>query len=72
MNCFICKSSVSTHDPIGDHVCMDCPECGEYKISGTAIKFLESKPTDPDLIREILDAKRDLGKIVPMLTAMDI
>ena len=37
MRCFICELKAIEEKPLGDYRHVHCDNCGEYKISGTAI-----------------------------------
>jgi DNA-directed RNA polymerase subunit RPC12/RpoP len=41
MKCFICAAESNEVPSSGDYKQIACPECGEYKISGTAIALFK-------------------------------
>ncbi|MFJ7312897.1 hypothetical protein ACIQVE_09025 [Pseudomonas sp. NPDC098747] len=41
MECFICGTESSEVPSAGDYKQLACPECGEYKLSGTAIALFK-------------------------------
>ena len=65
MECFICGSESSEVLPLGDYRQLACPECGEYKISRTAIKTIENKSLvfDIERTREWLNSFLGTGQI---------
>jgi len=65
MECFICKSKANEVTPSGDYKQLACPECGEYKISGTATKAIENKRLIFDIqrSREWLNSFLGTGQI---------
>ena len=65
MECLICKSKANEVTPSGDYKQLACPGCGEYKISGTAIKTIENKRLVFDIqrTREWLNSYLGTGQI---------
>lgn len=41
MDCYICQAKSTELDPTGDYQRLVCPECGEYKISNTALELMK-------------------------------
>lgn len=49
VKCFICKLEASEVKALGDYRQIDCPQCGEYKIIGTAIALFEEHNCEFDV-----------------------
>jgi nucleoside 2-deoxyribosyltransferase len=43
-NCPICKASSTVDPPAGDALNWHCPQCGSYRLAGTAESILREKP----------------------------
>jgi hypothetical protein len=43
-NCPICKSGSTVDPPTGDALNWHCPQCGSYRLVGTAESLLREKP----------------------------
>jgi len=41
MDCYICQAKPTELDRSGDYQRLACPECGEYKISNTALELMK-------------------------------
>jgi len=65
MECFICGTESSEVLPLGDYKQLACPECGEYKISDTAIQTMNNNnyKFDVDLARRWLAMHLGTGEI---------
>jgi predicted RNA-binding Zn-ribbon protein involved in translation (DUF1610 family) len=65
MECFICGTESAQVLPSGDYKQLVCPECGEYKISDTAIQTMKNNNYrfDVDLARRWLAMQLGSGTI---------
>jgi DNA-directed RNA polymerase subunit RPC12/RpoP len=43
MECFICSAESSEVPSTGDYKQLACPECGEYRLSGTAFALFKEQ-----------------------------
>jgi len=70
MECFICGTESSEVPSSGDYTRLACPECGEYKISDTAIQTMKNNnyKLDVDLARRWLAMHLGTGEI-PLINA---
>jgi hypothetical protein len=73
MKCFACNELVEELPTYGsDHVCIVCPFCGKYKVTGTAKTMIENRNIDPAVIADILDNKRRTSDDIPTIDSMDL
>ena len=65
MECFICGTESNEVLPSGDYRQLACPECGEYKISDTAVQTMKNNSWrfDIDLTRRWLASQQGSGTI---------
>ncbi|WP_210013981.1 hypothetical protein [Pseudomonas palmensis] len=65
MECFICQAKSTKLDPTGDHQRLACPECGEYKISNTALDLMKKNKLrfNVDIARDWLRRHQGSGEI---------
>ena len=65
MECFICATNAREVTPSGDYKQLACPECGEYKISNTAIQVMKNdgRKFDIERSREWLNSFLGSGQI---------
>lgn len=65
MECFICGTDATEIPPLGDHKRLACPQCGEYKISNTAIQVMKNnwRKFDIERSREWLNSFLGSGQI---------
>jgi len=65
MECFICATDSSEVPSSGDYKQLACPDCGEYRISGTAIALFKEHNWrfDVDLTRRWLTSQLGTGKL---------
>ena len=70
MDCFICAQESSEVPSLGDYKRLACPQCGEYKISRTAIDTMETngRKFDVDLTRRWLASQQGSGNI-PLISS---
>jgi predicted RNA-binding Zn-ribbon protein involved in translation (DUF1610 family) len=66
--CPICDNSAQRFPIIRDNEHYICPECGEYKISGTDLKILENKPLialERNRVSQAIRNSRSDGLLIP-------
>ena len=65
LECFICGTESNEVLPSGDYRQLACPECGEYKISDTAVQTMKNHnyKFDVDLTRRWLAIQQGSGTI---------
>lgn len=73
--CPVCGSASEGGHSIGDSTVFICPQCGGYRLSGTAIALFEKgtlqKP-DPRLFRDLVRRKRGTSSEYPTITSGDL
>ncbi len=57
LNCLICKASAKELTPEKEGVHLDCPECGQYTVSGSMVRMFD--------VRELDIGKRKTGPEAP-------
>lgn len=64
MNCYICGKDFSVIQRPDSEEC-HCPDCGAYRISGTALKFYREKnwKFDVNLVRQWLASNQSSDQI---------
>lgn len=69
MECFICGTESSAAQGSGHH-CLKCPQCGDYRISNSAMSLLEENQwqLDADMTRRWITSYR-LGGSIPMVSS---
>ena len=75
MNCPICGTASKVGPGTGDNTVIICPQCGGYKLSGTAETMFEKgtlKKPDPVKFREIVKRKRGKSTEYPLITQGDL
>ena len=75
MTCPICGSTASGGHSIGDSTVVICPQCGGYRIAGTAITLLENgKLMKPEAraFRELVKRKRGKTTEYPVISSGDL
>ncbi|CAI8791495.1 TFIIB-like protein [Pseudomonas jessenii] len=65
MKCLICGDSAASADTGADYVERDCPECGRYRITGTALALMKAHGWrfDVDLTRKWIAEHQGTGSI---------
>lgn len=74
VQCPICESAATGGYRIGDAVLIECPQCGSYRLSGTALVLLrEGALPRPDAqrFREIVTRKRGTSNEYPVIGSDD-
>lgn len=71
MRCYICEKQAVEAPRAGDGENIDCPECGEYAISGTAVAMLRRDVRVFNLARsrEWLAEERAQGQQRPLINS---
>lgn len=65
--CLICHGTAELKIPTGDFSHVICSECGEYKMSGTAITEKGQRELQVDATRRWLNQQRQSGTSVPLI-----
>ena len=60
-NCPLCGAEAQKADPTGDADRYDCPECGEYKITGSEEAVIKANPSKAQEHRERIVRERERG-----------
>ena len=70
MKCFICSTESNEVPAAGDYKQLACPECGEYRLSGTAITLFEQNKWkfNVEFTRLWLESQRS-GGTIPLVTS---
>lgn len=73
--CPVCGAASDGGPSPGDSTLFACPQCGGFRLSGTAIAQLQNgtlqKP-DPDRFRELVQHKRGNSTDFPTITSGDL
>lgn len=71
MRCYICDTQAVEAPRTGDGENIDCPECGEYAISGTAVSMLlkDLRVFNLARSREWLAEERAQGQPRPLINS---
>jgi len=75
LTCPICNSRAAGGHAVGDDTVVICPNCGGYRLSGTAQALLRNGtlPTvDPQRFRDLVARKRGSSAEYPVITSGDI
>ncbi|VVP11749.1 hypothetical protein PS854_03336 [Pseudomonas fluorescens] len=70
MKCFICSTESNEVPSAGDYTQLDCPQCGEYRLSGTAIALFKEHnwKFNVEFTRLWLESQRS-GGTIPLITS---
>lgn len=73
MKCYICKGEAELlGSQGGDFEHVKCGDCGEYKVSGSALSNSKIHRLDLEKIRQKLKREREKTGEVPMISTMDL
>lgn len=71
--CAICRTPASTTPSNGDSLHQNCPRCGEFRVTGTAVRMLENQQS-PEEIAKLSGWVRDRNSedIIPKISSIDL
>lgn len=75
MKCPVCSTVSGGGYNIGDSTVIICPQCGGYRLAGTAITLFEKgtlKRPDPAWFRDLVQRKRGKSTEYPVITPGDL
>lgn len=75
LTCPICKSDATGGHRVGDATVIICPNCGGYRLSGTALALLQSGSLlspEPQRFRELVLRMRGSSTDYPVITSGDL
>jgi hypothetical protein len=67
MDCYLCKAAATEKKGHGGRLPVDCPGCGNYEISSSAIGMISSRRVDVEALRPWLDAQRESPQDAPYI-----
>ena len=73
--CPICAAVCEGGHAIGDSTVFICPQCGGYRLAGTAVALLKKgtlQPPDPEWFRDLVKRKRGASADYPLITSGDL
>lgn len=73
--CPICDASAGGGHAIGDTTVIICPQCGGYRLAGTAgamLKLGTLRKPEPERFQEIVRSKRGTSDDYPVITPGDL
>lgn len=75
ISCPICGAASEGGHAVGDSTVFICPQCGGYRLAGTAQELLELgtlQPPEPDKFRDLVKRKRGDSIDYPTITSGDL
>lgn len=70
MECFVCNNLADAREPEGDYAELSCPECGEYRVSGSVVRLLDKgRWLSTVAMQQWLEEQRRDGTPMPMITS---
>jgi len=70
MECFVCNNSADARESGGDYVELACPNCGEYRVSGTVVRLFEKgRWLNTVAMQQLLEEQRRDGMALPMISS---
>lgn len=75
LQCPVCGAASGGGHKIGDSTVFICPNCGGFRLAGTAIALLENgtiQKLDPKRFRDLVLRKRSTSTEYPVITSGDL
>jgi hypothetical protein len=75
LQCPVCRAAAGGGYHLGDNTVFLCPDCGDYKLAGTAMRLFELgslKKPDPEWFRNLVRQKRGDSADYPLITSFDL
>lgn len=70
MECFVCTNQAEARESAGDYVELTCPECGDYRVSGTVVRLFEKgRWLNTVAMQQLLEEQRRDGTVLPMISS---
>ena len=75
VHCPMCGTASSGGQWLGDSEVIICPQCGGYRLAGTAIRELETgalRTPNPVAFRDLVSRRRGRFEQYPLITSADL
>lgn len=75
LNCPICHAPSGGGHHVGDSTVIMCPECGNYRLAGTALTLLQNgtlQRPDRAWFRDLVNRRRGDADEYPIITQYDL
>ena len=70
MECFVCNKPAEVAATTGDAQSVSCPQCGEYRVTGTVIGLLErGRWLHTAKMQQWLEEQRTAGVACPVINS---